>query len=67
MLSQRENALVPRLDATFLSTLTEAVRVCGYTVDYIESSAFVAWCHEITGATWLASEREPYPLEEGGA
>jgi len=39
--------LQPLLTDPFLSTLQEAVKVCGYSVDHIESSAFVAWCFAI--------------------
>ena len=39
--TQREKALIPRLTDEFLSTLLEAVRVDGWSSDYVETSQFV--------------------------
>lgn len=61
-LEAREKELVPLLTDDFLSTLKEAVKVCGWSVDHIESSAFVRWSFELAGKGYLSFE-DLYPYE----
>ena len=44
---QLEYALKPLLTDTFLITLAEAVKICGWNVDHIESAQFVKWCYQV--------------------
>ena len=46
---ESEEKLKPLLTDEFLSTLALAVKTCGWTVDHIESAAFVEWCFDIAG------------------
>jgi len=65
MLTTREKKLQPLLTDDFLATLKEAVKVCGWSVDHIESSQFVAWCFELAGKGYPSDEElKPYPLDE---
>jgi hypothetical protein len=41
--------LTPKLTEEFLDILVEAVKVCGWEVDHVESAKFVKWCHKIAG------------------
>jgi len=49
----------------FLKTLKEAVKVCGWSVDHIESSSFVGWCFQVAGKDYPSDEElQPYSYEE---
>lgn len=50
--------LKPKLTEEFLKTLDQAVRTCGWSVDYIESSQFVAWCFRVAGKEY--HQEEPF-------
>jgi len=39
--------LKPKLTREFLNTLVEAVKICGWSVDLIESANFVDWCFDL--------------------
>lgn len=58
----REDKLKSLLTKEFLSALTEAVKVCGWMVDHIESSDFVTWCYKL--ADKEPPDLEPYPIED---
>ena len=57
-LDKREAELKPMLTDEFLAVLLQAVKTCGWSVDHIESSAFVGWCFEVAGKKW--PDMEPY-------
>ena len=60
----KEKELKPYLTDEFLSTLKEAVKVCGWLVDHIESSEFVGWCCDLAGKGYPKDkELEPYDEE----
>jgi hypothetical protein len=42
-----EEVLRPLLTEEFLCTLALAVKTCGWSVDHIESTEFVAWCFAV--------------------
>jgi hypothetical protein len=55
-----EKELKPKLTDEFLETLAKAVKVCGWSVDHVESEDFAKWCFAVAG-------REPPnldPIEE---
>jgi hypothetical protein len=62
-LKRREQALAERLTPEFLETLREAVRVVGWSVDAVESMAFVAYLHEIAGQPAERGSMEPYQAD----
>ena len=43
----KENLLRPLLTEQFLGTLVEAIKTCGWQVDYTELIDFVKWCFEL--------------------
>jgi hypothetical protein len=49
LIAGKEQELKPLLDRQFLSTLVEAARVCGHSVDYVELVSFVGWCYGLLG------------------
>lgn len=60
-----EKTLKPMLKDEFLKTLKEAVKICGWSVDHIESSRFVGWCFQVAGHDYPSDEElEPYPIAE---
>ena len=59
---EAEKELKSLITDEFLSTLTLAVRSCGWTVDHIESSAFVEWCFDIIGKD--APDLTPFEYED---
>jgi len=48
-LSSAEKALKSKLTDEFLETLRLSVKTCGWSVDHVESSAFVEWCYYLAG------------------
>lgn len=44
-----ENELKPFLTDEFLFNLVKAARICGWSVDHIETIKFVRWCFDIAG------------------
>jgi len=42
-----EGILKPFLTEEFLTILQMAVRVCGWSVDHVESAQFVDWCFNL--------------------
>jgi len=48
-LKEAEEALKPMLTDEFLETLKQSVKTCGWSVDHVESSAFVCWCFDLAG------------------
>ena len=63
MATPREKKLKPLLTDEFLSVLIEAVKICGWSVDHIESSQFVGWCFDVAGKEYPTDEElEPYPI-----
>lgn len=54
--------LQPMLTADALTLITEAARVCGWSVDYFELQHFVEWCYDLAGKP-IPPDLEPYPLE----
>lgn len=46
---EMELILKQRITDEFLSTLTIAARVSGWSSDYHEISSFVEWCYELAG------------------
>ena len=63
-LSKSEEKLKPFLTEDFLATLKEAVKVCGWSVDLIESSSFVMWCFDVAGKKYKEREFDAYPFGE---
>lgn len=59
---EAEARLKPRLTGEFLDTLVVAVKTCGWTVDFVESSDFVEWCFDVAGKK--SPELEPFEIEE---
>jgi hypothetical protein len=57
-----ENTLKPELTNEFLSTLTNAAKVCGWNVDHGETTQFVIWCHRIAGQP-VPEDLEAFPYE----
>lgn len=53
-----EENLKGKLTDEFLSTLEEAVRVCGWSVDFVESSQFVSWCFRLAQKEY--EKKDPY-------
>jgi hypothetical protein len=58
-----ENYLKPLLTDEFLGTLRIAVKTCGWSVDHVESSAFVLWCFELAGKDIPEVQEYDYSLE----
>lgn len=60
---EKEEELKSKLTDAFLEVLVEAVRTCGWAVDWTESATFVEWCFSI--AEKPTPDLKPYndPLE----
>jgi hypothetical protein len=59
-LQARRQALVQQLTPEFLSTLCEAARVVGWSVDAVETAAFVHAVHALAGVEIEREATEPY-------
>lgn len=57
-----QEQLKAKLTPDALALITEAARVCGWTVDYFELARFVEWCYEVAEQP-IPPDLEPYPSE----